>query len=491
MTRLDSYLVYAESHRSTVCAVGGAMVLLIAWADWMLPNTSVGFLYLIPVLLAAPALNGYQILSMAVVCGYLREALDPLQFAGMPGSPAPMVPNPANWAAGSYGRFMVAACGFAMTGFFVRELNQRRQLLMEHLAERERQMLRQRETELQVRMLIETSPLAILTLDAAGRVVLANESARQLLGFDSAQLQGENVEAYLPILPRMLHSHHSGNNIRTNVECKGHRRGGEVFLAHVWLSTYRTSEGPGLAAVIWDASENLRDREGAGLDSMMATSRVLIGAISHEIRNLAAAAITAYAAVPPGAATQNDERYQALGSLLHGLEKIASSGLRMASSRERVVADLGTVLDETRIVIEPSLREAGITVAWETAAALPLVQADHHGLLQAFLNLVRNSVRALENCERRDMRVSAAVERDLVVIRFRDSGPGVANPEELFKPFQRGAQSVGLGLYISRAILRSHGGGLRYEREDAGSCFVVELWPAENSAEQRWDRTHN
>src|ERR1019366_2607603 len=149
MTRLDSYLVYAESHRATVCAVGGVMVVLIAWADWILPNTSVGFLYLIPVLLAAPALNGYQILTMAVLCGYLREALDPLQSAGLP-----MVPNPANWAAGSFGRFTVAACGFAMTGFFVRELNQRRQLLMEHLAERERQMLRQQETELQVRMLI-------------------------------------------------------------------------------------------------------------------------------------------------------------------------------------------------------------------------------------------------------------------------------------------------------------------------------------------------
>jgi PAS domain S-box-containing protein len=464
------------------------MMVLIAWGDWVLPDTSVGFLYLIPVLLAAPALNGYQILGMAVLCGYLREALDPLQFAAAAGNPSPMEPNPANWAAGSYGRFTVAACGFAMTGFFVRELNQRRQLLMEHLAERERQMLRRQEAELQVRMLIETSPLAILTLDAAGRVVLANESACQLLGFDRTQLQGEEVEAYLPILPRMLHSHHSGTNIRTNVECKGQRRGGEVFLAHVWLSTYRTSEGPGLAAVVWDASENLRDREGAGLDSMMATSRVLIGAISHEIRNLASAAVSAYAALPIGAATENDERYQALGSLLQGLEKISSSGLRMASSREAVVADLGTVLDETRIVIEPSLREAGITAAWETAAGLPLVQADHHGLLQAFLNLARNSVRALENCAVREMRVSAEVERDLVVVRFRDSGPGVANPEELFKPFQRGAQSVGLGLYISRAILRSHGGGLRYERGDPGSCFTVELWPAENLAEKRWDR---
>jgi len=488
MTRLDSYLAYAESHRATVCAIGGLMIGTIAWLDWELPDTSVGFLYLVPVLLVAPALRGYQILMMAALCGYLREALDPLQATGSSGVIAPMVPNPADWIAGSFGRFTVAACGFAMTAFFVRELNQRRQLLTEHLAERERQMLRQKEAELQVRMLIETSPLAILTLDATGRVVLANESARQLLASGADQLQGEPVEAYLPILPRMLHSQRSGANIRTNVECKAHRRSGEVFLAHVWLSTYRTSEGPGLAAVIWDASENLRDREGAGLDSMMATSRVLIGAVSHEIRNLASTAISAHAELPVDEAVKSDQRYLALGSLLQGLEKIASSGLRMASSRDAVVADLGTVLDETRIVMEPALRETGITVTWEMAEGLPLVQADHHGLLQAFLNLARNSVRALESCERRTMHISAEVERDLVVVRFRDSGGGVANPEDLFKPFQRGAQSVGLGLFISRAILRSHGGGLRYEREDAGSCFTVELWPAENSVEaQRWE----
>src|ERR1019366_10646342 len=161
---------------------------------------------------------------------------------------------------------------------------------------------------------------------------------------------------------------------------------------------------------------------------MMATSRVLIGAISHEIRNLASAAAAAHAALESIGELAGNEHYQVLGTLIRGLEKIAASGLRVASDREAVVADLGTVLDETRIVIEPSLREAGVTVAWETAAGLPLVQADHHGLLQAFLNLARNSVRALENCAVREMRVSAEVERDLVVVRFRDSGPGVANP---------------------------------------------------------------
>jgi C4-dicarboxylate-specific signal transduction histidine kinase len=281
----------------------------------------------------------------------------------------------------------------------------------------------------------------------------------------------------------MLHSHHSGGNIRTNVECKGHRRNGDVFLANAWLSTYRTSAGAGLAAVVWDASENLRDREGAGLDSMMATSRVLIGAISHEIRNLASAANSSYSALAELPGIAQDEHYRVLGALIQGLEKIASSGLRVASDREAVVADLGTVLDETRIVIEPALREAGVTVVWEVSAGLPLVQADHHSLLQVFVNLARNSQRALENCPQRELRVSASVERDLVLVRFRDSGPGVAHPDELFRPFQPGAHSFGLGLYISRAILRSHGGGLRYEPASPGSCFAVELWPVENAVE--------
>jgi len=484
MTQLDKYLAYAESNRLIVCGIAGVMVLLIAWADFKLPFTSVGFLYLLPVLMTAPALRGRLIGALALFCGYLREAFDPLQGASIHGwVPVPVVFDPTRWSPGSMGRLTVSVIGFAMTGFFVAELNHRRLRFAEHLKEREEQMRLRQEAERQLRILIETSPLAILTLDPSGEVRLANESARELLGFDDDPLQGVVVEPYLPILPRMLQSHHSGANIRTSVECKGQRRNGEVFLAHVWLSTYRTSAGPSLAAVVWDASENLRDREGAGLDSMMATSRVLIGAISHEIRNLASAAASAHSSMRAPELPDDLEQYQVLGTLIRGLEKIASSGLRVASDREAVVSDLGTVLDEARIVIEPALRDAGITVIWEISDSLPLVQADHHSLLQVFVNLARNCQRALEESAKREVRISATLESDLVVVRFRDSGPGVPHPEDLFRPFQPGAHAYGLGLYISRAILRAHGGGLRYEADQPGACFSVELWPVENSVE--------
>ena len=462
MTKLDRFLAYSESHRIPLCLAAGALVAIIAWVDWLLPTISIGFLYLIPVLLSASALNGVQILVMAIACGLLREAFDPLE-----------------WAPGAVGRIVVATAAFAMAGFFVTELNQRRRLLALHLAERNEQMRLRQEAEARVRALVATSPLAILTLDHAGRIDLANESACQLLGLENAD--GQDVEAFLPILTRILRTQRPSASLRTNVECKGVRRSGEMFLAHVWLSTFPTSTGAGLAAVIWDSSENLRDREGAGFDSMMATSRVLIGAISHEIRNLASAAAAAHATLGEQTGISANEQYRVLGTLILGLEKIASSGLHAASGRETGAADLGTVLDEARIVIEPTLREAGITVKWEMDENLPLVQADHHSLLQVFVNLARNCRQALEDAPVREVTISTAVESDLVVVRFRDTGPGVEHPEELFRPFQAGAHSFGLGLYISRAILRSHGGGLRHEPQPAGSCFTVELWPVDNT----------
>jgi PAS domain S-box-containing protein len=466
MTKLDRFLGFAAEHRATVSTVAVALMAVIGWLDSQLPTASIGFLYLIPVLLSAAALNTIEILAMAAICGVLQETFSPL-----------------HWAPGASDRLLVATAAFSSAGFLVTQLNQRRRMLAAHLAEREEQMRLRREAEMQVRVLIETSPLAILTVDGSGSIRLANASAAQLLGIEGDDLPGQQVQAYLPTLYRLLKTHRTASNVRTNVECKGVRRSGEVFLAHAWVSTYSVGNGLGMAAVVWDSSENLRDREGAGFQSMMETSRVLVGAISHEFRNLAAAAAAAHAGLARHVGIQSDDQYQALGTLVRGLEQIASSGLQAAAGREVGTADLGMVLDEARIVIEPTLREAGITIAWEVGENLPLVQADHNSLMRVMLNLARNSRQALENSSVKEVNISTATESDLVLVRFRDSGPGVAHPEELFRPFQAGAHAFGLGLYVSRAILRSQGGGLRYEPQTTGSCFTVELWPVENAKE--------
>jgi len=136
---------------------------------------------------------------------------------------------------------------------------------------------------------------------------------------------------------------------------------------------------------------------------------------------------------------------------------------------------LQSVLDNLRIVIEPDWQECDGVVHWELPEGIPRVVADPSGLLQALLNLVRNSHRAVQQSVTRELRIAVSVKDQRVYVRVEDSGPGIVSPQCLFQPFQPGADGTGLGLYVSRAVVRSYGGELRFEPSESGSRFVVEL----------------
>jgi C4-dicarboxylate-specific signal transduction histidine kinase len=148
--------------------------------------------------------------------------------------------------------------------------------------------------------------------------------------------------------------------------------------------------------------------------------------------------------------------------------------------------ELPSVLDELRLLIEPSLHDTGIKLLWRVEDDVPLVSADRYGLMQVFLNLVKNSQRAMEASSQKQLTISAVSEAQSVVIRFQDTGHGVAAPEELFQPFQKQAAATGLGLYVSRAILRTFRGDLHYEPKDLGCCFAVSLVPVATARESAY-----
>jgi two-component system, LuxR family, sensor kinase FixL len=76
---------------------------------------------------------------------------------------------------------------------------------------------------------------------------------------------------------------------------------------------------------------------------------------------------------------------------------------------------------------------------------------------------------------RKELNISVETGKQQVLVRLLDSGSGVRNAADLFKPFQQGAEATGLGLYLSRAFMRSFQGDLRYEPTPSGACFMVEL----------------
>jgi signal transduction histidine kinase len=89
----------------------------------------------------------------------------------------------------------------------------------------------------------------------------------------------------------------------------------------------------------------------------------------------------------------------------------------------------------------------------------------------------------MESTRKKQLTISSDLEADTVVIRFEDSGVGLSSADGLFRPFQRGADATGLGLYVSRAILRSFGGELAFEPRTEGCCFAVRLTKGMNRQE--------
>ena len=292
---------------------------------------------------------------------------------------------------------------------------------------------------------------------------------------------GRSFAPFLPLLlqlPTLRAPEPGSPAFRTAMQCRGHRANGEIFQADVWFSTYGTGRGPRLAAFVADTSEDLRDREESSLHQLLAGSRILVGAVSHEVRNVCAAIAVVHENLRRSGALAGSKDFQALGTLVLALERIASVELREAAD-QRAAIDLGSLLEELQIVIAPALREEEITLGWEVPRTLPAVWADRQSLLQVLLNLLKNSRHALEEPPGRERRIALRVQSKggRVTIAVSDTGPGVLYPEFLFRPFQQQARTTGLGLYLSRALVRSFSGDLHYQGSAprAGATFLVEL----------------
>jgi two-component system, LuxR family, sensor kinase FixL len=449
--------IYSQANRQRFLVAAAILIVVIAVVDWQTkPFISIGFLYLFPILLVAGFLPRWQIIFVALVCAVLQELFSEL---------------PSNEA---ITRLVMASAGFVGTGLFVSEIIRNRQAALNHLKEVETQISLRKEIEEQLQVLVESSPVAIVTIASSGAVLLANEASQSLLAPGGATIVGQPIGEFLPALQVAVQTQRS-RQFRTELRCRGKRKNGEAFLAAVWFSSYTTIRGPRLAAIIVDLSEDLRDREDLSLDHLLKNTAILMSAIAHEIRNLSGAILVVYKNLSRLPGLQSNEDFRALGTLIEGLGKLSAMELRPVVGQNLAAIELSSVLDELRVLLEPSYREAGIEVVWQLQDDLPLVNGDRYGLAQVFLNLSLNSHRAMETTKKKQLTISASLESDSVVIRFEDTGKGISTPDGLFKPFQQGADATGLGLYVSRAILRSFAGELIFEPRPEGCCFAVKL----------------
>ncbi len=446
------------------CAAA-SLIFSIAIADRLLmPEVSIGLLYLLPILIVAASLDRWTLTLTAAICTVLRE-----QFS----------PHP--WDAMWMSRIVLAFLAYLGVGLFASEAARSRKSAAAHARELEGAIARRQSIEHQLTSLVEGSPAAILTVNPEGIILLANEAAHELFRCAPHSMVGRSIDEYLPTLANFRRTKSLRKLVRTMVECDGSRQNGESLLAHVWVSSSGPPSSTGLSIVVFDASQQLRDREEGALHTLTLGARIVASSYFHEVRNLCNAmrVLTTRLERIPGA--MDTEEVDGLHSLVKGLEALTAFQINPQAEESFDIASLSAALHHLRIVVTPWFEESEVEVEWYEEKNLPMVRADQAALLQVFLNLARNARRALEDAEVKKFSIRAAVENGQVLIRFSNSGAPVANPETLFQPFQRGATGIGVGLHVSQAIARSFAGDLKYEPAAAGPCFTVVLQPRHTS----------
>jgi nitrogen-specific signal transduction histidine kinase/pSer/pThr/pTyr-binding forkhead associated (FHA) protein len=213
-----------------------------------------------------------------------------------------------------------------------------------------------------------------------------------------------------------------------------------------------------------------------------------VASLSHHIKNILQGLRSGSEILKLGLTDKDDALLQQGWRIVEKNQgKIYDLVMDMLSySKEREPAientNVNRVIRDVLELVQGRIQDAHINLETRLAADLPLAPADPEGLHRSVLNIVTNAIEAVEDSKTAHIAVATSLESDGAWVRITvlDNGVGIPlqNQPDIFKPFvsTKGAKGTGLGLAVSRKILREHGGDILLQSQPGkGSKFVLRL----------------
>ena len=344
------------------------------------------------------------------------------------------------------------------------------------------------ESELRLASVIGTTLDAILMCDAAGRVVLSNESAQQMFACSAAALAEQRVTALIPGLSLATTAEPGRFRERRELEalpCGTARRLPiEVSVTDVVIDQQRL-----FTVIARDISERRRGEE----ERREADRRKdeFLGMLGHELRNPLAAIMSAGEVLHQRV---TDERTRKLTDVVRrqsrSLSRMVDDLLDMSRvtlgkidlSRQPML--LGTAVAHALESVREKAESARITLTEDVDAEPVWIHGDPTRIEQVLTNLLTNAIKFTPEGGR--VAVAARGDGKQAVVTVTDTGIGmppalVPRVFDLFvqgdSTLDRARSGLGIGLALVRQIVAMHGGAVSAESAGPGrgSVFTVRI----------------
>jgi len=354
-------------------------------------------------------------------------------------------------------------------------------------------------------LVLDAAPNAMIMVDSAGVITFANASATTVFGYSLGELIGRHIETLVPERFRDRHvgdrkgflSEPSSRAMGAGRDLFGRRKDGSEFPVEVGLNPIHTGQGLFVLASVIDITARKQAELEHQLQNMelarvgrVAVMGELAASLAHEVNNPIGAIVTNARAAQRSIAAGKigtEELTELLTDIVADGRRASEviQGIRNMVRKgkpRRALIQIGDTIRELLRIVHVDAIGREIEVNAEVDSDAGQVWGDPVQILQVLLNLAVNSFEAMTAVPSDARRLAIHAGRDGngdILVSVRDSGPGFPSGmgEQLFEAFfSTKAEGTGMGLAISRSIIKAHGGILSGENCDGGgACFTVRL----------------
>jgi PAS domain S-box-containing protein len=341
--------------------------------------------------------------------------------------------------------------------------------------------------------IVESSDDAIISKDLTGCITSWNQSAARILGYAEEEIVGRSI---LTLIPKELHCEEKvilekisrGERV-DHYETTRMTKSGERLDVSLSISPIRDASGTivGASKILRDISTRKKLEKSILQAEKIAASGRMAATLAHEVNNpLEAVMNLLYLARSNASHAEQVEAYlRSAENEVNRVSHIARQTLgfyREHTSEVRVA--VSELMRDAVKIYEPKCKSAGICIKVNLASTLELVLRRGE-MMQVISNLVANAIYAMPSGGTVWLSAEDAgtPEQAGVLLSIRDNGVGIQDEHlpRIFEPFftTRGSVGTGIGLFVARQFVESHGGRIEVSSSVAddshGTTFSIFL----------------